>query len=210
MHYFWYISAFSAFNWVYSTLMKYIAGKLLDYDTFCQLHEDVLEWLLESEDKLKSMDSVSDNLDVARNQFEDNSEYMTELDIHQRAVGEVIKKGRHLLCTDLSEFQVNTINFCLNFRYSVKFVLFYRTETFEFVKNFLSIGKFEFLIFLSRWPDHYLNCSVTNVRNFWTLFWPEVAKFINFNFTGAVLYFFNISKMWPLIESYISIKVCFF
>ena len=187
--------------------MKYIAGKLLDYDTFCQLHEDVLEWLLESEDKLKSMDSVSDNLDVARNQFEDNSEYMTELDIHQRAVGEVIKKGRHLLCTDLSEFQVNTINFCLNFRYSVKFVLFYRTETFEFVKNFLSIGKFEFLIFLSRWPDHYLNYSVTNVRNFWTLFWPEVAKFINFNFTGAVLYFFNISKMWPLIESYISINV---
>ena len=90
------VSAFSAFNWVYSTLMKYIAGKLLDYDTFCQLHEDVLEWLLESEDKLKSMDSVSDNLDVARNQFEDNSEYMTELDIHQRAVGEVIKKGRHL------------------------------------------------------------------------------------------------------------------
>merc|ERR1712061_72997 len=77
------------------------SGKLLDYDTFCQLHEDVLEWLLESEDKLKSMDSVSDNLDVARNQFEDNSEYMTELDIHQRAVGEVIKKGRHLLCTDL-------------------------------------------------------------------------------------------------------------
>ena len=65
----------------------------------------MLEWLLESEDKLKSMQSVSDDLDVVRGQFEDNSEYMAELDAHQKAVGEVIKKGRHLLCTNLTTFQ---------------------------------------------------------------------------------------------------------
>ena len=83
----------------------YSAGKLLDYETFCQLHEDVLEWLLESEDKLNSMESLSDNLEIVRNQFEVNSEYMSELDAHQKAVGEVIKKGRHLLCTNLTTFQ---------------------------------------------------------------------------------------------------------
>ena len=30
---------------------------------------------------------------------------MAELDAHQKAVGEVIKKGRHLLCTNLTTFQ---------------------------------------------------------------------------------------------------------
>lgn len=82
-----------------------VAGKLLDYDTFCHLHEDVLEWLLEAEDKLKSMQNVSSNLSVAKKQFDDNAEYMGELDTHQRVVGEVIRKGRHLLSTTLTGHQ---------------------------------------------------------------------------------------------------------
>ncbi len=65
-------------------------GKLLDYDTFCQLHEDVLEWLLEAEDKLSTMQSLSDELDVVKAQFSKNEDYMSELDAHQHcAVGEV-------------------------------------------------------------------------------------------------------------------------
>ena len=82
-----------------------ISGKLLDYNTYCQLHEDVLEWLLEAEDKLKSMANVSDDLSLAKKQFDDNSGYMAELDTHQRVVGEVIRKGRHLLSTTLTGHQ---------------------------------------------------------------------------------------------------------
>ena len=81
------------------------SGKLLDYDTFCHLHEDVLEWLLEAEDKLKSMLAVSDNLMEAKRQFDDNAEYMSELDTHQKVVGEVIRKGRHLLSSPLTSAQ---------------------------------------------------------------------------------------------------------
>ena len=75
---------------------------MLHYDTFCHLHEDVLEWLLEAEDKLNAMPKVSSNLSLAKKQFDDNSEYMAELDTHQRVVGEVIRKGRHLLSTTLT------------------------------------------------------------------------------------------------------------
>ncbi len=81
------------------------SGKLLDYETFCHLHEDVLEWLLEAEDKLKSMQNISDNLSVVKRQFDDNAEYMAELDTHQRVVGEVIRKSRHLLATTLTSQQ---------------------------------------------------------------------------------------------------------
>ena len=90
-----------------SPLKKSIkTGKLLDYDTFCHLHEDVLEWLLEAEDKLKSMPAVSDsNLKEAKRQFDDNAEYMGELDTHQKVVGEVIRKGRHLLSSPLTASQ---------------------------------------------------------------------------------------------------------
>lgn len=77
----------------------------MDYDAYCHLHEDVLEWLLEAEDKLKSMPTVSSHLKVAKRQFDDNSEYMAELDTHQRVVGEVIRKGRHLLSTTLTAHQ---------------------------------------------------------------------------------------------------------
>ena len=83
-------------------IFSIIAGKLLHYDTFCHLHEDVLEWLLEAEDKLNAMAKVSSNLSLAKKQFDDNSEYMAELDTHQRVVGEVIRKGRHLLSTTLT------------------------------------------------------------------------------------------------------------
>ena len=87
--------------------MKCITGKLLDYDTFCQLHEDVLEWLLESEDKLKSMDSVSDNLDVARNQFEDNSEYMTELGMFSHKMSLITIFGhKHKIKNFIKKFDI--------------------------------------------------------------------------------------------------------
>lgn len=78
---------------------------MLDYDTFCRLHEDVHAWLLDAEDKLKFMQSVSNDLNVVKRQFDDNAEYMSELDTHQKAVGEVIRKGRHLLCSNLTSYQ---------------------------------------------------------------------------------------------------------
>ena len=48
------------------------------------------------------MPKGSSNLSLAKKQFDDNSEYMAELDTHQRVVGEVIRKGRHLLSTTLT------------------------------------------------------------------------------------------------------------
>ena len=38
--------------------MASAASSSLDYGSFCQLHEDVLEWLLDVEDKLADMPDV--------------------------------------------------------------------------------------------------------------------------------------------------------
>lgn len=41
----------------------------MDYKTFCNVHEDVLEWLLTNEDRLKAMEAVGSDFESVRSQF---------------------------------------------------------------------------------------------------------------------------------------------
>ena len=61
----------------------------MSYDSFCAIHEDLLEWLLEAEDRLAAMEPLANELEAVKNQFEVNNDYMSELDKYQSTVGEV-------------------------------------------------------------------------------------------------------------------------
>ena len=56
---------------------------------YCSSHEEVLEWLLDVEDRLNSMPSVSDKLDEIKIQFQVHSDYMQYLDSNQEEIGKV-------------------------------------------------------------------------------------------------------------------------
>ena len=77
---------------------------------YCASHEDVLEWLLEAEDKLKGWDTIPDDLDEIKVQFQINSDYMAYLKTNQEAVGKVLKSGKDLLSGgQLSSYQEKDI-----------------------------------------------------------------------------------------------------
>ena len=56
---------------------------------YCSSHEDVLEWLLDVEDRLKTMGKVSENLDQIKIQFQVHGDYMQYLDSNQEEIGKV-------------------------------------------------------------------------------------------------------------------------
>jgi hypothetical protein len=56
---------------------------------YCSSHEEVLEWLLDVEDRLSSMPPVSDRLDEIKIQFQVHSDYMQYLDSNQEEIGKV-------------------------------------------------------------------------------------------------------------------------
>ena len=58
---------------------------------YCSSHEDLLEWLLDVEDRLNSMEAVSKNLDEIKIQFQVHSDYMQYLDSNQEEIGKVNK-----------------------------------------------------------------------------------------------------------------------
>ena len=75
-------------------------------EQYCASHEDVLEWLLEAEDKLKSWGDVPETLDEVKSQFQTNIVYMAYLKTNQEAVGKVLKSGKDLLTPGgLSSYQ---------------------------------------------------------------------------------------------------------
>ena len=51
----------------------------MTYETFCSVHEDVLEWLIVFEDKLKAMDPVGSDLAKVRDQFHDIQAFLVEV-----------------------------------------------------------------------------------------------------------------------------------
>ena len=59
------------------------------FDQYCSSHEDVLEWLLDVEERLNSMENVSEKLDEVKIQFQIHSDYMQYLDSNQEAIGKV-------------------------------------------------------------------------------------------------------------------------
>ena len=67
------------------------------FEQYCASHEDVLEWLLEAEDKLRSWGSIPDSLDQIKAQFQTGVVYMAYLKTNQEAVGKVLKAGKDLL-----------------------------------------------------------------------------------------------------------------
>ena len=66
-----------------------IPGNPLHYSTFCQIHEDVLEWLLDVEDKLRAMGPLEDDRDRLKEQFNSYNAFMNEVKQQDQAVGEV-------------------------------------------------------------------------------------------------------------------------
>ena len=56
---------------------------------YCSSHEDVLEWLLDVEDRLEAMGKVSENLDQIKIQFQVHGDYMQYLDSNQEEIGKV-------------------------------------------------------------------------------------------------------------------------
>ena len=56
---------------------------------YCSSHEEVLEWLLDVEDRLKTMGKVSENLDQIKIQFQVHGDYMQYLDSNQEEIGKV-------------------------------------------------------------------------------------------------------------------------
>ena len=82
------------------------------FEQYCASHEDVLEWLLEAEDKLKSWGDVPESLDEVKSQFQTNIVYMAYLKTNQEAVGKVLKSGKDLLAgagSGLSSYQEKDI-----------------------------------------------------------------------------------------------------
>ena len=66
-------------------------------EEYCSSHEDVLEWLLEAEEQLKSWGEIPEGLDQIKEQFRTNTVYMAYLKTNQEAVGKVLKSGKDLL-----------------------------------------------------------------------------------------------------------------
>ena len=56
---------------------------------YCSSHEEVLEWLLDVEDRLRTMGKVSENLDQINIQFQVHGDYMQYLDSNQEEIGKV-------------------------------------------------------------------------------------------------------------------------
>ena len=56
---------------------------------YCSSHENVLEWLLDVEDRLSTMEKVSEKLDQIKIQFQVHSDYMQYLDSNQEEIGKV-------------------------------------------------------------------------------------------------------------------------
>ena len=83
------------------------------FEQYCASHEDVLEWLLEAEDKLKSWGDIPQSLDEIKSQFQTNIVYMAYLKTNQEAVGKVLKSGKDLLApapgAGLSSYQEKDI-----------------------------------------------------------------------------------------------------
>ena len=57
---------------------------------YCSSHEEVLEWLLDVEDRLRTMGKVSENLDQIKIQFQVHGDFMQYLDSNQEEIGKVI------------------------------------------------------------------------------------------------------------------------
>ena len=85
------ISQNSSYNNV--NVLIFVSSIFLDLEQsisqYCSSHENVLEWLLDVEDRLSTMEQVSEKLDQIKIQFQVHSDYMQYLDSNQEEIGKV-------------------------------------------------------------------------------------------------------------------------
>ncbi|CAB4069406.1 Dystonin,Spectrin beta chain, non-erythrocytic 1,Spectrin beta chain, non-erythrocytic 2,Plectin,Microtubule-actin cross-linking factor 1,Microtubule-actin cross-linking factor 1, isoforms 1/2/3/5,Spectrin beta chain [Lepeophtheirus salmonis] len=86
----------SLFGSPFKTPVK-VTEEGLKYEVYCPLHEDMVQWLLDAEEKLNSMRKVHGDLPEIKQLFEEYKEYMEELNYNQEAVGEVLELGSKLI-----------------------------------------------------------------------------------------------------------------
>ena len=74
-------------------VLTFVSSIFLDLEQsisqYCSSHENVLEWLLDVEDRLSTMEKVSEKLDQIKIQFQVHSDYMQYLDSNQEEIGKV-------------------------------------------------------------------------------------------------------------------------
>ena len=74
-------------------VLTFVSSIFLDLEQsisqYCSSHENVLEWLLDVEDRLSTMEQVSEKLDQIKIQFQVHSDYMQYLDSNQEEIGKV-------------------------------------------------------------------------------------------------------------------------
>ena len=72
-------------------VLTFVSSIFLDLEQsisqYCSSHENVLEWLLDVEDRLSTMEKVSEKLDQIKIQFQVHSDYMQYLDSNQEEIG---------------------------------------------------------------------------------------------------------------------------
>ena len=77
-------------NFIVLTFLSLIFSDLeQSISQYCSSHENVLEWLLDVEDRLSTMEQVSEKLDQIKIQFQVHSDYMQYLDSNQEEIGKV-------------------------------------------------------------------------------------------------------------------------
>ena len=73
--------------------MMLISGKPLSYKQFCNIHEEVLEWLLDVEDKMASMPKIGRDQDHKlgniRDLYAENRAFLDEVEEQDAVIGEV-------------------------------------------------------------------------------------------------------------------------
>ncbi len=63
----------------------------MTYSLFCSIYEDVLEWLLDVEDKLKAMDAIETKLLAkVKEQYQVNRAFLFEVEKQDSSIGEVL------------------------------------------------------------------------------------------------------------------------
>ena len=76
--------------------------KMTSLDSWTNVLEEVLSWLLEAEDHLLSLNSLGQkHLDTVKSRFYNHEDFMLELKSHQSAVGEVSEAVRMTFLDDI-------------------------------------------------------------------------------------------------------------
>ena len=86
-------SNINKYSYKSAIVLTFLSSIFLDLEQsisqYCSSHENVLEWLLDVEDRLSTMEKVSEKLDQIKIQFQVHSDYMQYLDSNQEEIGKV-------------------------------------------------------------------------------------------------------------------------